>query len=86
MPTVLPASRARSLGDHGRIHEDPGIVAGICEADLLRRFPSWQLRTGAPVPVGDLQRHTHIPYPIKVGLRTGRLEIRRFELSRVTQQ
>ncbi|SON60387.1 Tellurite methyltransferase [Mycobacterium simulans] len=61
----------------------PGIVAGISEEDLARRFPGWQLRTSAQVPALELLRHTHIPFPLKVAMRTGRLEIHRFELSKV---
>ncbi|SOJ53826.1 Tellurite methyltransferase [Mycobacterium simulans] len=61
----------------------PGIVAGISEEDLARRFPGWQLRTSAQVPARELLRHTHIPFPLKVAMRTGRLEIHRFELSKV---
>jgi SAM-dependent methyltransferase len=60
----------------------PGIITGISEEDLRRRFPGWELRTTAPVPIGDLMRHTRIPFPLKAALRTGRLHIHRFELTR----
>ncbi|BBY08930.1 class I SAM-dependent methyltransferase [Mycobacterium noviomagense] len=60
----------------------PGIVAGISEQDLRRRLPAWELQTSAVVPVSEIQRHTRIPLPLKVGLQSGRLQIRRFELSR----
>jgi SAM-dependent methyltransferase len=60
----------------------PGIIAGISEADLRNRFRGWELRTGASVPIGDLTRHTRIPFPLKAALRTGRLRIHRFELTR----
>jgi SAM-dependent methyltransferase len=60
----------------------PGIVPGISEDDLRHRFPGWELRTSAEVPIDDLVRHTRIPLPLKVGLRTGRLGIQRFELTR----
>jgi SAM-dependent methyltransferase len=62
-----------------RIH---GIIAGISEDDLRNRFGDWDLRTGAPVPIGDLMRHTRIPFPLKAALRTGRLHVQRFELTR----
>ena len=60
----------------------PGIGAGIGEADLRRRFKGWQVRCDAKVSVEEIMRHTRIPFPLKAGLRSGRLEIRRFELSR----
>ena len=60
----------------------PGIIAGISEEDLRRRFPGWELQTSAVVPAEELLRHTRIPFPLKAGLRTGRLEIRRFELTK----
>ena len=60
----------------------PGTIAGISEADLRNRFGGWELRTGASVPIGDLTRHTRIPFPLKAALRTGRLRIHRFELTR----
>jgi SAM-dependent methyltransferase len=60
----------------------PGIIAGISEEDLRRRFPGWDLRTKAPVPIGDLARHTRIPFPLKIALRSGRVETRRFELTK----
>jgi SAM-dependent methyltransferase len=58
----------------------PGIIAGISQDDLRNRFRGWELRTSAPVPIGDLMRHTRIPFPMKAALRTGRLRIHRFEL------
>jgi SAM-dependent methyltransferase len=60
----------------------PGIIPGISEEDLRGRFRSWDLRTSATVPADDLARHTRIPFPLKAGLKTGRLEIRRFELTK----
>ena len=60
----------------------PGIIAGISEDDLRRRFPGWELRTSAAVPAEDLMRHTRIPFPLKAALRTGRLRIQRFELTK----
>jgi SAM-dependent methyltransferase len=61
----------------------PGVGAGIGEDDLRRRFNGWHVRTNMKVPVGEIMRHTRIPFPLKAGLRSGRLEIRRFELSRI---
>ncbi|HET9876091.1 MAG TPA: hypothetical protein VFQ37_10030, partial [Mycobacterium sp.] len=61
----------------------PGLVAGISEIDLRRRFSGWELRSSAVVPADDIARHTHVPLPLKLGLRSGRLRILRFELSRV---
>jgi SAM-dependent methyltransferase len=60
----------------------PGIVGGIAEDDLRNRFGHWELRTSAPVPIGDLMRHTRIPFPLKAALRTGRLHVHRFELTK----
>jgi SAM-dependent methyltransferase len=62
----------------------PGIIPGISEEDLRRRFAGWELRTSAVVPIGEIQRHTHIPFPLKAGLQRSRFQILRFELSRVT--
>jgi len=56
-----------------------GLIAGISEDDLRDRFRGWELRTSAPVPIGDLTRHTRIPFPLRAALRTGRLRINRFE-------
>jgi len=63
----------------------PGIIPGISERDLHRRFSSWELQTSAAVPADDLARHTRIPFPLKAALRTGRLEIRRFELTKTAR-
>jgi SAM-dependent methyltransferase len=60
----------------------PGIIAGISDDDLRNRFRGWELRTSAAVPIGDLMRHTRIPFPLKAALRSGRLGIRRFELTK----
>jgi SAM-dependent methyltransferase len=60
----------------------PGIIPGISEQDLRRRFPAWQLDISAVVPAEEIMRHTRVPLPLRVGLRSGRLNIRRFELSR----
>ena len=57
----------------------PGIAAGISEEDL-RRFPGWELRTTATVPMEEIMRHTRIPPPLKLAWRAGRIQIRRFEL------
>jgi len=61
----------------------PGVAAGIGEDDLRRRFCGWQIDVNAKVPVDQITRHTRIPFPLKAGLRSGWLEIRRFELTRV---
>jgi SAM-dependent methyltransferase len=57
----------------------PGIGIGISEDDL-RRFPAWELRSTGTVPMEEIARHTPIPPPLKLAWRTGRLQIRRFEL------
>jgi hypothetical protein len=49
---------------------------------LRRRFGGWQIRSRAIVPIEEIARHTPIPLPLKIGMRRGRLKIRRFELSR----
>jgi SAM-dependent methyltransferase len=56
--------------------------AGINAEDLCSRFPGWQIRASARVPADEIMPHTRIPFPLNVGMRSGRLEIRRFELSR----
>jgi SAM-dependent methyltransferase len=56
--------------------------AGMNEEDLRRRFPDWEIRASARVPAEEIMRHTRVPPPLKVGLRSGRLEIRRYELVR----
>jgi SAM-dependent methyltransferase len=60
----------------------PGIVPGISEQDLRRRFPGWELRRSAVVPVSEIQRHTRIPFPLRAAMNGGRLRILRFELTR----
>jgi SAM-dependent methyltransferase len=60
----------------------PGLFPGISEMDLRRRFPGWELRTSAVVPIEEITRHTRIPFPLKAGMQRGRLEILRFELSK----
>jgi SAM-dependent methyltransferase len=60
----------------------PGTGAGISEQDLRRRFTGWKLRDSALVPIDEIQRHTRIPFPLKAMLKSGRVQIRRFELSR----
>jgi len=60
----------------------PGIITGISEEDLRNRFRGWELRTSAQVPIGDLTRHTRIPFPMKAALRSGRLKTHRFELAK----
>lgn len=60
----------------------PGISAVISEDDLRRRFHGWHIHTRAVVPLQELSRHTRVPLLMKAGLRTGLLEIDRFELSR----
>ncbi|MGH3555911.1 MAG: hypothetical protein ACRDT5_25620, partial [Mycobacterium sp.] len=57
-------------------------IPGISEKDLRRRFPGWELRLSAAVPVSEIQRHTRIPFPLKAALNSGRLQILRFELTR----
>jgi SAM-dependent methyltransferase len=59
----------------------PGTGIGISEADL-RRFPGWELRAKATLPLAELVRDTRIPLPFKAVLRTGHPRIRRFELIR----
>lgn len=61
----------------------PGLVPGISEQDLRRHFSGWELRSSAVVSIEEIMRHTRIPRPMKAGLRSGRLRILRFELSRV---
>ena len=60
----------------------PGFVPGISEEDLRRRFPGWELRASAEVPADEIMRHTRIPPPLKLAIRSGRLHILRFELIR----
>jgi SAM-dependent methyltransferase len=61
----------------------PGVGSGIGADDLRRRFDGWQIDVDVKVPVGEIMRHTRIPFPLKAGLRSRRLEIRRFELSHI---
>jgi SAM-dependent methyltransferase len=63
----------------------PGLIPGISEEDLRRRFSGWELRGSAVVPIEQLARHTRIPFPMRAGLRSGRLQIRRYELTRGRQ-
>ena len=63
----------------------PGIIPGINEEDLRRRFTGWELRTSAVVPVSEIQRHTRIPFPLRAGLNSGRFQIFSFELTRTMQ-
>jgi SAM-dependent methyltransferase len=60
----------------------PGLIPGISEDDLRRRFGGWEIRSSAIVPAEEIMRHTRIPPPLRIGMRSGRLKIRRFELSR----
>jgi SAM-dependent methyltransferase len=60
----------------------PGLIPGISEEDLRRRFSGWELRSSAVVPIEEIMRHTRIPLPMKAGLRSGRLRILQFQLSR----
>lgn len=60
----------------------PGLIPGISAEDLRRRFADWELRSSAEVPIEQIARHTRIPRPLLVGLRSGRLRILRFELTR----
>ena len=60
----------------------PGLIPGISEDDLRRRFRGWEIQSRAVVSVEEIMRHTRIPPPLKIGMRSGRLKIRRFELSR----
>lgn len=57
----------------------PGTGIGISEEDL-RRFPGWELRTAATVPMEEMARYIRIPLPLKLAWRSGRVQIRRFEL------
>jgi SAM-dependent methyltransferase len=59
----------------------PGTGIGISDDDL-RRFPGWELRASGTVPREDIMRHTRIPLPLKLAWRSGRLQIRRYELTR----
>lgn len=63
----------------------PGLIAGISEDDLRTRFRGWELRTSASVPIGELTRHTRIPFPMKAALRSGRLATHRFELCKTAE-
>jgi SAM-dependent methyltransferase len=60
----------------------PGIWLGSGDDELRARFPGWELNTSAAVPIEEIMRHTRIPFPLKLAMRTGRLQIRRFELSK----
>jgi SAM-dependent methyltransferase len=60
----------------------PGLIPGISEEDLRRHFSGWELRSSAVVPIEQIMRHTRIPFPMKAGLRSGRLRILQFELSK----
>jgi hypothetical protein len=60
----------------------PGIIPGISEEDLRRRFVGWRLHTRTVVPVSEIQRHTRIPFPLKAAMNSGPLRILRFELTR----
>jgi SAM-dependent methyltransferase len=60
----------------------PGLIPGISEKDLRRRFAGWELHTSAVVPIEEITRHTRIPFPLKAGMQRGRLQILRFELSK----
>jgi hypothetical protein len=59
------------------------VAAGISEDDLRRRFDGWRIQVNAQVSADEIMRHTQIPFPLKAALRSGRLEIRRFELTRI---
>jgi len=61
----------------------PGVGSGISDDDLRRRFDGWHVAANVEVGVDEIMRHTRIPFPLKAGLHSGRLEIRRFELSRI---
>lgn len=61
----------------------PIVGAGIGEDDLRRRFDGWHVDTNVQVSADEIMRHTRIPFPLKADLRSGRLEIRRFELARI---
>jgi SAM-dependent methyltransferase len=63
----------------------PGVAAGIDEDDLRRRFDGWRVAVNVHVAAEEIMRHTRIPFPLKAGLRSGRLEIRRFELTRMAK-
>jgi SAM-dependent methyltransferase len=59
----------------------PGTGIGISDEDLRHRFPGWEIRTSALVPVDEITRHTQIPLPLKAALKSG-VKFRRYELSR----
>lgn len=61
----------------------PGTGIGISEEDL-RCFPDWEVRARAMVPVEEISRHTRVPLLLKIAMRSGRLQIRRFELVRAS--
>lgn len=63
----------------------PGLIPGISEEDLRRRFSGWELRTSTLVPMEEIARHTRVPLPMKLAWRSGRLKIRRYELTRGRQ-
>jgi SAM-dependent methyltransferase len=63
----------------------PGLIPGISEEDLRRRFSGWELRTSTLVPMEEIARHTRVPLPMKLAWRSGRLQIRRYELTRGRQ-
>jgi SAM-dependent methyltransferase len=59
----------------------PGTPA-FDQDDLRRRLPGWELRASTPILVSEIERHTSIPFPLRVALHSGRTELRRFELTR----
>jgi SAM-dependent methyltransferase len=63
----------------------PGLIPGISEEDLRRRFLGWRLETSAVVTVNVIERHTRIPFPLRAAMNSGRLRILRFELTRLTR-
>jgi SAM-dependent methyltransferase len=60
----------------------PGIIPGISEEELRRRFLGWRLHTTAIVAMSDIQRHTRIPAPLRAAMNSGRLRILKFKLIR----
>jgi SAM-dependent methyltransferase len=63
----------------------PGIIPGISEEDLRRRFLAWRLHASAVVPVSEIGRHTCIPFPLKAAMNSGRIQILRYELIRTAE-
>lgn len=83
-PGVVGASRAEIVAAQEALLLMAGFtkIPGIGEDDPRRRLEDWQVRMDAKVSVDEIMRHTRIPLPLKAALRSGRVEIRRRELTR----